>query len=168
MPLPKGTGRRPAEARLGRSVGSIAQYLGHGLAGLAGYLIGGVHGAIEGTAATRWQKAALDAMKRSGISRTEDLLTEALLNPELAKTLLMKATPANRPFIAQLAYLSARHACCGGERARRRGGQASARDGCTGGRCRSRYRVRRRCRVRQTMWSTNRPAGNATAAPSMF
>jgi hypothetical protein len=29
------------------------------------------------------------------------LLTDALLNPELAKTLMMKATAANRPFIAQ-------------------------------------------------------------------
>ena len=29
------------------------------------------------------------------------LLTEALLNPELARTLLMKATPGNRAFIAQ-------------------------------------------------------------------
>ena len=31
----------------------------------------------------------------------DQLLTEALLHPELARTLLMKATPANRPFIAQ-------------------------------------------------------------------
>jgi hypothetical protein len=28
-------------------------------------------------------------------------VTEALLNPELAKTLLIKATPGNRAFIAQ-------------------------------------------------------------------
>jgi hypothetical protein len=28
-------------------------------------------------------------------------LTEALLNPELARALLMKASPGNRPFIAQ-------------------------------------------------------------------
>ena len=46
-------------------------------------------------------KAAVDAIRRTGIARTEELLTEALLNPELAKTLLMKASPANRPFIAQ-------------------------------------------------------------------
>src|SRR5258708_37621294 len=72
-------------------------------------------------------KAAVDAMKRSGISRTEDLLTEALLNPELAKTLLMKATPANRPFIAQrltsqlgtLAAVASGHAA--GEDRHRRG-----------------------------------------------
>ena len=46
-------------------------------------------------------KAALDALTRTGTARIEDLLTEALLNPELAKTLLMKASADNRPFIAQ-------------------------------------------------------------------
>jgi hypothetical protein len=39
--------------------------------------------------------------RRSGIERTDQLLTEALLNPELARALLMKASPGNRPFIAQ-------------------------------------------------------------------
>jgi hypothetical protein len=46
-------------------------------------------------------KAALDALRRTGTARIEDLLTDALLNPELAKTLLMKASADNRPFIAQ-------------------------------------------------------------------
>src|ERR1700676_5590591 len=46
-------------------------------------------------------KPALDAMKRAGIDEVNKMLTDALLNSELAKTLLMKATPANRPFIAQ-------------------------------------------------------------------
>jgi hypothetical protein len=40
-------------------------------------------------------------MQRSGIARSDQLLTEALLNPELAKTLMMKPSPGNRPFIAQ-------------------------------------------------------------------
>jgi hypothetical protein len=40
-------------------------------------------------------KAALDAALRSGTTKTETLLTEALLNPELAKTLLLKASADN-------------------------------------------------------------------------
>ena len=40
-------------------------------------------------------------MTRAGVERTDQLLTEALLNPDLARTLLMKASPGNRPFIAQ-------------------------------------------------------------------
>jgi hypothetical protein len=43
----------------------------------------------------------VDGLKRAGIERVDQLLTDALLNPELARTLLMKATPENRPFIAQ-------------------------------------------------------------------
>lgn len=79
----------------------LTQYLGHGLAGLGGYLMGGFHGAIEGAGGFTMGKTALDAMRRSGVERVDHLLTEALLNPELARTLLMKATPGNRPFIAQ-------------------------------------------------------------------
>jgi len=64
-------------------------------------------------------KPALDALRRSGTDRTEALLTEALLTPELARTLLMKATPANRPFIAQLltSQLGALSALTGAEAA---------------------------------------------------
>jgi hypothetical protein len=46
-------------------------------------------------------KSAFDAIGRAGITKTDQLLTEALLNPELAKALMTKATPGNRPFIAQ-------------------------------------------------------------------
>jgi hypothetical protein len=165
MPLPKGQGAVPQSPPSG-GLSVVSQYLGHGLAGLAGYLIGGVHGAIEGTGGYTMAKAALDAMKRSGISRTEDLLTEALLNPELAKTLLMKATPANRPFIAQrltsqlgtLAAVASGHAA--GEDRHRRGTAALA-------------AVPKPLPGAAPMsgaptMGTNRPAGNATAAPSMF
>jgi hypothetical protein len=38
---------------------------------------------------------------RSGTAKTEALLREALLNPDIAKTLLMNASAENRPFIAQ-------------------------------------------------------------------
>lgn len=99
----------PAQGRLGATQGASAggklsvltQYLGHGIAGLTGYLLGGVHGAIEGTGRYTIAKGAVDALRPADIERTDQLLTEALLNPELARTLLMKATPANRPFVAQ-------------------------------------------------------------------
>lgn len=38
-------------------------------------------------------------MRRTGVERVDNLLTDALLNPELARTLLMKATPGNRVLI---------------------------------------------------------------------
>jgi hypothetical protein len=80
-------------------------YLGHGatsaIAGLAGYLVGGVHGAIEGFGGAAIAKSMLDKMRAAGLERTDALLTEALLNPEIAQTLLTKASPGNRPFVAQ-------------------------------------------------------------------
>jgi hypothetical protein len=83
-------------------VGSLlSRYLGEGLFGLGGYLFGGIHGAIEGAGGYGLAKNALAGLRRSGIDNIDKALTEALLDPEKAKTLLMKATPANRPFIAQ-------------------------------------------------------------------
>lgn len=95
-PLPAG------EAAGGRSL--LRGMFGHGVAGLAGligYLHGGAgHGALSALAVEAGKKA-VEALTRAGIERRDQLLTEALLHPELARTLLMKATPANRPFIAQ-------------------------------------------------------------------
>jgi hypothetical protein len=83
----------------------LKRYLGQGAltaaGGLGGYLIGGIRGAIEGAGATAVAREALNRLRAAGIEQTDQLLTEALLHPELARTLLMKATPANRPFIAQ-------------------------------------------------------------------
>jgi hypothetical protein len=100
QPLPKGQ-----NGAIGGAPSLLRGYVfGHGaagLAGVAGYLFGGVHGALEAFGGYEVAKKALDAMTRAGVERTDQLLTEALLNPELARTLLMKATPGNRPFIAQ-------------------------------------------------------------------
>jgi hypothetical protein len=72
------------------------------MAGVAGYFtLGGFHGAVESAGGYMMAKTVLDSFMRSGTAKTEALLTEALLKPELAKTLLMKASPENRPFIAQ-------------------------------------------------------------------
>ena len=68
---------------------------------MAGYLFGGVHGALEAFGGYEVARKAIEALTRAGVERTDQLLTEALLNPELARTLLMKASPGNLPFIAQ-------------------------------------------------------------------
>ena len=101
MSLPKGQQATAAAGPLLGKLSLLSGYLGHGIAGLAGYLLGAFHGAIEGSGGYAMAKGALDALQRAGIARTDQLLTEALLNPALAQTLLMKASPGNRPFIAQ-------------------------------------------------------------------
>jgi hypothetical protein len=68
--------------------------------GIIGYLLGGPSGGLVGSAAGVG-KAAVARMKAAGIEKTNQLLTEALLNPELARTLLMVPSPGNRPIIAQ-------------------------------------------------------------------
>ncbi len=70
--------------------------------GLAAYLIPGVgfmEAAVSGAGAGG-MKRALDNIKVAGVEKLDALRTEALLNPGVAAALLMKATPANRPFIA--------------------------------------------------------------------
>jgi len=83
----------------------IGQHLGQGAltagGALTGYLVGDLHGAATGAGAGVFIKQALDKLKAAGIDRVDQLTTEALLNPELARTLLVKPTPGNAPFIAQ-------------------------------------------------------------------
>lgn len=68
---------------------------------VTGYLLTGrISGALAGSYAGL-VKAALDRMKAAGIERTDQLMTEALLNPELARTLLTKPNPASQPYIAR-------------------------------------------------------------------
>jgi len=59
-------------------------------------MVGAAVGAVPGVA-----KAAISSMKAAGVERTNQLLAEALLHPEIARTLLLKPNPANRPFIAR-------------------------------------------------------------------
>lgn len=68
---------------------------------IAGYLLRGPEGILEGAGALHIVKGALDSFRRAGLEQTDQLMTEALLHPDLAKTLLMKASQGNRPFIAQ-------------------------------------------------------------------
>jgi hypothetical protein len=70
-----------------------------GAVGLATYFVPGaglVGAAVSATGAAK----TLAMIKRAGLEKVDALRTEALLNPEVAAALLMKATPANRPFIA--------------------------------------------------------------------
>jgi hypothetical protein len=83
---------------------ALRSYLGPAITGVGGaaigYMFGGLRGGAEGLALGAGVKRAMDNFKAAGIQKTDQLLTEALLNPDLARSLLMKATPANRPFIA--------------------------------------------------------------------
>jgi len=83
-----------AEAALSTG-GGISGYL---LASSLGVppMVGAAVGAVPGVA-----KAAISSMKAAGVERTNQLLAEALLHPEIARTLLLKPNPANRPFIAR-------------------------------------------------------------------
>src|SRR5215204_3132580 len=77
-------------------------YIGPGVAaaagGLAAYLMPGGH-VVEAMIGAGGTKRVIDNIRAAGIDRTDKLMTEALLNPELAQALLMKANQANRPFI---------------------------------------------------------------------
>lgn len=88
----------------------LRQYLSGGnhgaeiAAALGGYLLGGYPGAIGGAVAGRLGdigRNALNSLKRAGIEKTDTLMTEALLDPDKARTILMVASPANRAVIAQ-------------------------------------------------------------------
>jgi hypothetical protein len=82
----------------------LSQYVSHAVpslvGGVGGYLMGGMHGAVEGVLGVPAVKAAIDKLRRVGIERTDQLMTEALLNPELAQALLTKGSTGNAPFIA--------------------------------------------------------------------
>jgi len=83
----------------------LRRYMGQGAVtaagAIGGYLVGDVRGALEGAGSAAFIKRALDGLRATGITKTDELTTEALLHPELAKTLMMVASPGNRPFIAQ-------------------------------------------------------------------
>ena len=84
---------------LGAHLGGIATAAA---TGLAAYLIPGVSvaEAVLTGAGVGSMKRAINNIKTAGVEKLDALRTEALLNPEVAAALLMKATPANRPFIA--------------------------------------------------------------------
>ncbi|MGN6102999.1 MAG: hypothetical protein ACTHOR_17815 [Devosia sp.] len=56
----------------------------------AGYLVGETPGLMAGLAAD-YGATFLGGLRQAGISKMDDLLTEAMLNPQLAKTLMQKA-----------------------------------------------------------------------------
>lgn len=84
---------------LGAHLGGVAT---GAATGLAAYFIPGVGvaEAVLAGAGAGGMKRAIDNIKIAGAEKLDVLRTEALLNPDIAATLLMKATPANRPFIA--------------------------------------------------------------------
>lgn len=92
-----------AQSRLGaaRTIGGEAAAAGAGA--LGGWLLSGGSpmGAGAGLIAGRTIKDTASRLRAAGMERTEARLAEALLNPEIARTLLMMPSAANRPIIAQ-------------------------------------------------------------------
>jgi hypothetical protein len=106
LPGTPGTASDLTAAGHGHGFGNLLQYLiAEKLGGMAGHLTGmGFVGEVAGLAA--------NAVRRSGLAKVDDLLTEAMLKPELARTLLAKVSPKTAPAMgkmlaAQLRALSA-------------------------------------------------------------
>jgi hypothetical protein len=57
--------------------------------GFGGYLLGGLHGAIEGVMGGE----AANAIRRAGLDQVNKLVEAALLDPSLARSLLQNYTP---------------------------------------------------------------------------
>jgi hypothetical protein len=79
-------------------LGNIALSAGGG--GAMYFVGGGTAGVLAGLGAGA-ARILGSRMKAAGIEKTDQLVTEALLNPEIARTLLLKPNPANRPYIAR-------------------------------------------------------------------
>jgi hypothetical protein len=93
-------GRTPApKGEAASLLGEIVA--GAGVGGLVGSLPGAGIGATIASLGHVLGKPVVAAMRRAGVENVDRLLTEALLNPEMAQTLLMKASPGNRSIIAQ-------------------------------------------------------------------
>jgi hypothetical protein len=96
--LPAGRTSAP-KGETASSLGEIVT--GAGIGGLVGSLPGAGVGATIASIGHVLGKPVVAAMRRAGVENVDRLLTEALLNPDMAKTLLMNASPRNKPLIAQ-------------------------------------------------------------------
>jgi hypothetical protein len=73
-------------------LGHLLRFLPAGIGGL----VGGIPGAVGGWATSNTAMA----IRRAGLKKVEDVVADALLNPERARTLLMEYTPRSAPRIA--------------------------------------------------------------------
>ena len=95
--------------RLPENTGKVAGYGASGGLGLVlGTSVAGPIGAILGSAAG----AAVSALRQAGVRQINDLVVQAMLDPELARALLRKVTPTNmhsigRDLTTQLVRLGA-------------------------------------------------------------
>jgi len=71
--------------------------LGMGTGASVGSFVAGPIGASVGSVAGAAVGKALQAAREAGLQNVDNLVSQALLNPALMKTLLAKATPANTP-----------------------------------------------------------------------
>lgn len=100
--IPSGIGNRISYLR--RIAGQSLPVIGG--AALGGVLGRDIHSALEagmGVAGLEYLmgKTSLGAMRAAGVQNQKQLITDALLNPQVARDLLMTARPANQPFFTQ-------------------------------------------------------------------
>jgi Inorganic Pyrophosphatase len=76
-------------------LGNVLDAVGGAIGAAAGH---GAESLMLGYFATKGARAAVSAMRSAGMSRVDDLVTEAMLHPEIAETLMAKtASIENRP-----------------------------------------------------------------------
>jgi len=80
-------GERPTVLRI---LGHALGYAGHAVFPVAGGLAGGIPGLLAGFGAD-YAMRAVEGARSAGISKMDELLTEAMLNPDVARALLAKA-----------------------------------------------------------------------------
>lgn len=63
--------------------------------GAGGYLAGGLTAGLAGAVLAPIATTTIQILRQNGIKQADELLRSALLDPQLAKTLMLKATPGN-------------------------------------------------------------------------
>lgn len=90
-------GKFTLASRLGRSMlGQIAE---PGILGILGGEGGGLAGAAAGVAVAALRRT-VSSIRNAGLKTVDDLVTEAMLHPEVARVLMAKVTPETEPRVA--------------------------------------------------------------------
>jgi hypothetical protein len=91
---PKGVGKSFLSALAGKVVGAAT---GSTVGGSLGFYFAGPVGGSIGSAVGGAAGAAIQALREAGIQNVDHLVSQALINPALMRTLMTKATESNTP-----------------------------------------------------------------------
>jgi hypothetical protein len=83
-----------------RGIRTVLDVLASALGGAVGHSVGGPAGGVAMSAASGMAADALQGLHAAGIARVDQLVTQALLDPEVARALLAKVGPTNRSVAA--------------------------------------------------------------------